>query len=624
MVAVLTMLLSGFVTPVVSGAEAAKQKGQKRASAVKSAPTTVADTTTTPRPKLEIHDTLRTTYSYTEGVKRLTIERDTAAAIKHFEQAIAQDSTYAPALFQLAQLSFYDSEQRGEELNPQYEEYARKAYLTDTMSRWYTGLYGHALVINRKMDDALNIYKRLIKIDSRNADNYRILAILYQLRNQPYSAIATIDSADMRFGKLPQLQDLRRRLLISTRQFDRAIEEAQEAVDQAPYDQRAVLDLGETYFEAGRDSLANVTLERAFKMDSTNIDVLTTYAEYKYRQQDITGYMKMLGILFSLKEFPEHHKMNLLERFTSNRSFYGENYYLIGNLISSLLLINPEKKEVVDLYGEHLLAGGFVESAIEHFKLHLDDEPKQLDYYMAVIDLEEYRQMSDSVDYYVQRAVKLFPDNPELYLRKGNRQYLKGDLHGAVATFEYAMSLAQNDTMRGEIWGYIGDTYHQMAERAVLKQKGADTLSQFEVKLSEKKAMKRCFEAYDKALALYADNSLVLNNYAYFLSLQGEDETTFRRALKMSSRAIELDPNNSSNLDTHAWILFKLGRAEEAQRYMRQALSLDKTNSPELSLHYGDILHALGKDFLAKTYWKKALEAGADPEEIEKRVKELK
>ena len=57
---------------------------------------------------------------------------------------------------------------------------------------------------------------------------------------------------------------------------------------------------------------------------------------------------------------------------------------------------------------------------------------------------------------------------------------------------------------------------------------------------------------------------------------------------------------------------------------MRQALSLDKTNSPELSLHYGDILHALGKDFLAKTYWKKALEAGADPEEIEKRVKELK
>ena len=157
MVAVLTMLLSGFVTPVVSGAEAAKQKGQKRATAVKPAPTTVADTTTTPRPKLEIHDTLRTTYSYTEGVKRLTIERDTAAAIKHFEQAIAQDSTYAPALFQLAQLSFYDSEQRGEELNPQYEEYARKAYLTDTMSRWYTGLYGHALVINRKMDDALNI-----------------------------------------------------------------------------------------------------------------------------------------------------------------------------------------------------------------------------------------------------------------------------------------------------------------------------------------------------------------------------------------------------------------------------------------------------------------------------------
>jgi tetratricopeptide (TPR) repeat protein len=117
---------------------------------------------------------------------------------------------------------------------------------------------------------------------------------------------------------------------------------------------------------------------------------------------------------------------------------------------------------------------------------------------------------------------------------------------------------------------------------------------------------------------------LVLNNYAYFLSLTGEDETTLNRALAMSSQAIALDKNNSSNLDTHAWILFKLGRAEEAQTYMRQALSLDNRKSPELNLHYGDILYALGKEFLAKTYWRKALEFGADPKEIEERINKLK
>jgi hypothetical protein len=52
---------------------------------------------------------------------------------------------------------------------------------------------------------------------------------------------------------------------------------------------------------------------------------------------------------------------------------------------------------------------------------------------------------------------------------------------------------------------------------------------------------------------------------------------------------------------------------------MQQAISLDRSKSPEYSLHYGDILYALGEEFMAKTYWRKALERGADKEEIEKR-----
>lgn len=340
MAAVVTMLLSGFVTPVVSRVEASQH----------SLPLCTQDSTT-PRPTLEIHDTMRTTYSFTEGIKSLTIKRDTAEATRLFKEALALDSTYAPALFQLAQIEFFKQEQAGETGSEVYEDYARRAYQCDTMSRWYTGLYGHALVINRKIDQALDIYKRLIKIDSRNAENYRILAILYQFRNQPYSALSILDSADVRFGKQPHLQELKRRLLISTRQFDRAIEEAQQVVDQAPYDQMAVLTLGQTYIEAGEDSLAKATLQKCFKMDSTNVDMLTTYADYLYRKQDTHNYMRLLHILFKQREFPESGKLQLLNQFMSNRAFYGEYYYSIGDLLTSVLILNPKDKKLVDLYG---------------------------------------------------------------------------------------------------------------------------------------------------------------------------------------------------------------------------------------------------------------------------------
>ena len=62
-------------------------------------------------------------------------------------------------------------------------------------------------------------------------------------------------------------------------------------------------------------------------------------------------------------------------------------------------------------------------------------------------------------------------------------------------------------------------------------------------------------------------------------------------------------------------------KREEAREPMRLAVSLDRTDSKELLIHYGDILYKLNDRFMASIYWKKALEKGYDPEEIEKRLK---
>jgi len=42
-----------------------------------------------------------------------------------------------------------------------------------------------------------------------------------------------------------------------------------------------------------------------------------------------------------------------------------------------------------------------------------------------------------------------------------------------------------------------------------------------------------------------------MNNYAYYLS---EEKTDLKKAEKMSAKAVEKEPNNSTYLDTYAWI----------------------------------------------------------------------
>ena len=123
----------------------------------------------------------------------------------------------------------------------------------------------------------------------------------------------------------------------------------------------------------------------------------------------------------------------------------------------------------------------------------------------------------------------------------------------------------------------------------------------------------------------YYDNPMVLNNYAYFISESSRDPRQLDRAFAMAARAVELDGNNATLLDTYAWVLFRLGRLQEARRTMQQAISFDRSENPELYLHYGDILAALGEKFMAETYWRKALEKGYDdPRAIEERIRQLK
>ena len=211
--------------------------------------------------------------------------------------------------------------------------------------------------------------------------------------------------------------------------------------------------------------------------------------------------------------------------------------------------------------------------------------------------MESYLKHPDSVAKYTTLALEKFPSDPEFYLRKGfGMFYFMEDYAGAEKEFLKALKLTRTDSLRSVIYGTLGDNRQKMEDGP-----GA-------------------YGYYRKGLKYDPDNSMILNNYSYYLS---EKDEKLSLADKMSEKACELSPNNPTYLDTRAWVLFKLGRYEEAKTLMQQALALDQSGSDELSLHYGDILYALKDNFMAVFYWEKAREKGYDSEEIDKRLKQV-
>jgi tetratricopeptide (TPR) repeat protein len=94
-------------------------------------------------------------------------------------------------------------------------------------------------------------------------------------------------------------------------------------------------------------------------------------------------------------------------------------------------------------------------------------------------------------------------------------------------------------------------------------------------------------------------------------------------ALTLIQKAVALDPENEAYLDSLAWALFRLGRYDEAHDAMRRALARPGANAV-MYVHMGDILLRRGAVAEAVGYWRKALTAEDEQEELDRARVEAK
>lgn len=107
------------------------------------------------------------------------------------------------------------------------------------------------------------------------------------------------------------------------------------------------------------------------------------------------------------------------------------------------------------------------------------------------------------------------------------------------------------------------------------------------------------------------DNSQALNALGYSLA----DRTTrYPEAYALIKRAYELSPNDYYVLDSLGWVLYRMGRLDEAEAYLRRALKL--RNDPEVAAHLGEVLWFRGDRKGARMVWEDALQSAPGDRKI--------
>lgn len=183
----------------------------------------------------------------------------------------------------------------------------------------------------------------------------------------------------------------------------------------------------------------------------------------------------------------------------------------------------------------------------------------------------------------VEKGRKYFDDLLSCYPTDLEANYIRlqllsidGNVEGELEQCRHILTLPdlpEEETVRA--LGILGDLHYKLGDE------------------------KSAFEVYDKALNLNPSYVPVLNNYAYFLCLKRK---SLRKALKMSKKAIEIEPDNATYLDTCGWILHLLGRDKEAEPHFKRAVLYGGMENAELLSHYAAVLDKLGQTSRASYY----------------------
>ncbi|MFC5569963.1 tetratricopeptide repeat protein [Lysobacter yangpyeongensis] len=112
---------------------------------------------------------------------------------------------------------------------------------------------------------------------------------------------------------------------------------------------------------------------------------------------------------------------------------------------------------------------------------------------------------------------------------------------------------------------------------------------------------------FRKILVADPDSTAALNALGYTLA----DRTTrYQEALELIDRARAAEPDNAAIIDSYGWVLYRIGRKQEALTELRRAFSLQK--DPEIASHVGEVLWVLGRKDEARRYFEEARKLDPD------------
>ena len=310
--------------------------------------------------------------------------------------------------------------------------------------------------------------------------------------------------------------------------------------------------------------------------DSTNMTLLLSMANFYHQEGDEARYQEYISKVLTHKDVDDVTRVRMLGVLVrENLDTHADSTYLLA-LFDKVLQEPQEHTDILELKVRYM---DTKKMPVEDQKpilrriLEIDPEHDMARHMLLKYAVEENDHQS--IVNICKPAVEYNADSPVFYFYMGVEYYLIDEKEKSMDALRSGLNRVENEMdeenrfkIRTHSYALLGDIYHQL---------GQDD---------------KAFQAYDSCLIYNKNDAMVLNNYAYYLSLKKKD---LQRAEEMSRLSNELEPDNATYLDTYAWVLFQQKRYDEAKQYMDKVVELMERDGEEMSDDVQDHIKQINK-----------------------------
>jgi tetratricopeptide (TPR) repeat protein len=266
---------------------------------------------------------------------------------------------------------------------------------------------------------------------------------------------------------------------------------------------------------------------------------------------------------------------------------------------------------------------GQKEEALGLLEIAIEATPENPNYYFPLFDLYMDENNHEKASKVADKLVSNFPEDWRGYYSRSlvymnDKQPEKvimilepvSDTFNKIFSIQYLLGLSHNQLKQFD----IAQKYFSKA--LTIRPDSPNVLHSMAILYDEVNAWEKSDEIYLRLIETDSTDAQAFNNFAYSLVERNQE---LKKALSLAKKAIELEPENASYLDTIGWIYFKLDNPKKAQAYIESSININGENAIVLE-HLGDVLMKIQKSDDAIDYYKRALSLDKNNPRLMKKV----